>query len=105
MRVCILGCTGMLGHMLFSELLRLGYDVFGTSRTPIATSKLIPRIRSGVDAYDFESVSEVLSQVRPTIVINSIGLIRHLPEGKEPLPCIKINAEFPHLLLQKCRQI
>ena len=105
MKICILGSTGMLGHMLFSELLRQGHEVFGTSRSPIRSEKLAPRILSGVDAYDFTSVSDVLSRIRPAVVINAIGLIRHLPEGKEHLPCIKINAEFPHLLWRECRRL
>ena len=32
MKICIFGVSGMLGHMLFCELMRYGFDVYGTVR-------------------------------------------------------------------------
>lgn len=103
MKVLVLGASGMLGHMLFSELFRRGYDVYGTLRKDIQyRDDWKGRLLTGVDAFDFESVISSIDIVKPNAIINAIGLIRHLPEGKKHLPCIKINAELPHLLLKLC---
>ena len=45
-----------------------------------------------------------MEKLAPEVVINAVGLIRHLPEGREPLPCIQVNAAFPHLLWEACKQ-
>lgn len=106
MKICVLGVTGMFGHMLFSELLLQGVDVYGTARTPpgLNNRAFSDRIFSGVDAFNFQTIEQVLARISPDVVINAIGLVRQLPEGREPLPCIKINAEFPHLLWKACAQ-
>lgn len=104
MKICILGVSGMLGHMLFSELLRYGFDVYGTVRGPLLTPAhpYRQRIRENVDALDISSVASSIDALAPNVVINAIGLVRQLPEGREPLPCIQINAAFPHLLWKEC---
>ncbi len=104
MKICILGASGMLGHMLFYELQRMGFDVYGTVRSSSSMIPPLQRIVAGVDATDFSSVLQALDALSPDVVINAIGLIRHLPEGRDPLCCIKINAEFPHKLLEACRK-
>jgi len=105
MKVLILGASGMLGHMLFSELYRRDFDVYGTLRKRIPYRKdWHGRLLAGIDVFDFKSVVSAIDIVEPDVIINAIGLIRHLPEGREPLPCIKINAEFPHLLLKVSRE-
>ena len=105
MKVCILGVSGMLGHMLFSELSRYGIEVCGTAR---GSQSSFPfwggKILTGVDALNSNSILNVLEHFSPTVVINAIGLIRHLSEGRQPLPCIRINAEFPHVLWHACAQ-
>jgi dTDP-4-dehydrorhamnose reductase len=105
MKVLILGASGMLGHMLFSELFRRDFDVYGTLRKHVPYRKdWQGRLLAGVDAFDFKSVVSAIDIVESDVIVNAIGLIRHLPEGREPLQCIKINAEFPHLLLKVCRE-
>ncbi len=103
MKILILGASGMLGHMLFSELLERGLDVYGSTRAPLDCRKEYQtRLVSGVDALNMPSVLGVLDTVRPQVLINAVGVIRHLPEGREALPCIQMNAAFPHMLLQAC---
>lgn len=105
MKICVLGASGMLGHMLFSELLHFDYDVYGTVRSPQAVpQKLSGRMRAGVNVLDTQTVRHALDAIAPDVVINAVGLIRHLPEGREPLPCIQVNAAFPHLLWEACGQ-
>jgi dTDP-4-dehydrorhamnose reductase len=104
MKLCILGVSGMLGHMLFSELLRYGFDVYGTVRGPLRLNarRIRQRILENVDALDSAGIASCLDALTPNVVINAIGLIRQLPEGREPLQCIRINAAFPHMLWKEC---
>ena len=106
MQVLILGASGMLGHTLLFQLQRHGFDVYGTMRnvSPILPADLRERIRGGVDVNDFSSIIKVMETVKPDVLINCVGIIRQLPEGKMPLPCIDLNARFPHLLIEECRK-
>lgn len=105
MRILILGASGMLGHMLFAELLRRGLDVWGSARTPFACKpEWRERLRFGLDACDPATVTEVVSALEPDVLINAVGLVRQLPEGRLPLPCLMVNAVFPWRLQELCAQ-
>ena len=110
MRILILGASGMLGHTLLRELAASGrYTLQGTVRSKALLAGLLPEhhlalLREGVDAYDFATIAAAARAFQPDVIINCIGLIRQLPEGREPLPCIEINARLPHLLLALCKE-
>lgn len=109
--VLILGATGMLGHTLLDAF--SGYkdlNVYATVRSLEGLSELFPqklltRIQGNVSVYDFDSIMTVLFQVKPDVVINCIGIIKQLPEAKDSIPSISINALFPHKLAAACRDI
>lgn len=110
MRILILGASGMLGNLLMHELTATTpYTIIGTVRRKQQLmseypSHLLPLLIDGVSADDFLTVRNAVMDSAPDIIINCIGLIRQLPEGREPLPCIEINARFPHLLLSLCKE-
>lgn len=101
-RILILGVTGMLGHTLFKTMSRkLDFEVFGTTRNIAGLDKFfskdeLRRIKSAVDADNFDSVMRAFASIRPDIIINCIGLIKQLPMAKDPLTTITINAQLPH---------
>lgn len=108
-RVLVLGASGMLGSAIFKDFLVQRLDVYGTARTseilkPYFSPKEHFRLLDQVDVYDFQSVCRAVDHVDPAVVINCVGLIRQLPDGKKPLPCIEINARFPHLLHGLCKK-
>lgn len=109
MRILILGASGMLGHTLLCELAASRhYTAHGTVRSKASLAGLLPGhimalLREGVDAYDFASIAAAVCTFKPDVLINCIGLIRQLPEGRQSLPCIEINARLPHLLLALCK--
>lgn len=105
MKILVLGASGMLGHMLFAELLRRGFDVYGSARRVMPCKPAWrARLRGGLDARNPATVEEALTAVRPDVAINAVGLIRQIPEGREALPCLLINAVFPWRLVELCRQ-
>lgn len=108
-RVLILGATGMLGHTLFRHLgNRRDLDVAATARDKEVISRwLAPdrleQVYGNVDADNFDSITRVLDEVKPTVVINCIGIIKRLPIAKDPVVSISINALFPHRLATACK--
>ncbi|MCX6782236.1 MAG: SDR family oxidoreductase [Candidatus Magasanikbacteria bacterium] len=106
MKILVLGSYGMLGHKIFQVLSR-NFDVYGTCREPSHQFiDLIPaeKIFTNVDANNIEQLDDVINKIRPNYVINCIGIIKHRDESKDPIPSIKINALFPHLLANLCKK-
>lgn len=107
MKVLILGAAGMLGHKLWQVLSRT-FDTWGTIRgAPASLARsgagFDPRqIIGGVDALSFPTVVRAFAAVRPDAVINCIGIIKQLPEAKDPILSLQVNALFPHLLADLC---
>ncbi len=105
MKILILGASGMLGHMLFAELLRRGMDVYGSVRRMFACNAAWrARLLPGLDGRDMDTVRRALDTVRPDVCVNAVGLIRQIPEGRQTLPCLFINAVLPWQLLELCRE-
>ncbi len=108
MKVLILGGQGMLGHKVFQVLSR-HQETFATFRQADGPWTQFPmyqdksRTFSGVDTWQFDSVVQVLGQVRPSIVINCIGIIKQLKAAHDPVPSLEINALFPHRLARLCQ--
>ncbi len=110
-KILILGATGMLGHTLFSRLSdRHDMDIYATVRSLDGLSQwfspvLLSKIRSGVDADNFDSIQDVLTDLKPEVVINCIGIIKQLPEAQDPVVAITINALLPHRLARACKVV
>jgi dTDP-4-dehydrorhamnose reductase len=108
-KVLILGCTGMLGHTLLKNLSARGdLDVYATARMSSGLSEwfapeLVKKIRTGVDVDNFDTLIGALAEVRPDVVINSIGLIKQLKASNDPLSAINVNALLPHRISLICK--
>jgi dTDP-4-dehydrorhamnose reductase len=103
-RVLILGATGLLGHSLFCLLaLRYGWDVYGTARA--ATRPLMrgsPQLLSLADVEDLGRIDQLLTEIRPTLVINCVGLVKQLGGSLTAYDAIRINGLLPHRLATIC---
>jgi dTDP-4-dehydrorhamnose reductase len=108
-KILILGGTGMLGHTLFSYLSSQNrWNVYATTRTteglsPWVPEKLARKVRSWVDADNFDTVVRAFAAIRPDIVINCIGLIKQLWIASDPLSAITVNSQLPHRISLVCR--
>jgi dTDP-4-dehydrorhamnose reductase len=108
-KTLILAGTGMLGHVLFSELARHSdIDVYATARNNDLLKKVLPayllkNIIKNIDAKSIDSVYELFKRVQPELVINCIGIIKQLPDANNHIISININALFPHKLALLCR--
>lgn len=107
MKVLILGATGMLGYSLFSNLSEYAnLSVFGTVRSITGKEHFFKdtkqQLISGVDAYDVDSLRQVVAEVTPDVVINCVGLIKQHGISKQHIDAVKINALLPHELANIC---
>lgn len=106
-RILILGASGMLGN----STLRLfaaskGFEVFGTVRSERAAqllpAALLDRLIVGIDVLDPDDCAGALSETRPDLVINCVGLVKQLAKVNDPLEAIPINSLLPHKLARLC---
>jgi dTDP-4-dehydrorhamnose reductase len=100
----------MLGNACVRALGRDDDDqVFGTIRSSsvadLFPGEVRPRLVTGVDAVDFDSVVRAFAEVRPTVVVNCIGMVKQLVESKDPLHALPLNAVFPHRLHNLTRAV
>jgi dTDP-4-dehydrorhamnose reductase len=109
MRVLVLGASGMLGSAIFRFFsISPGYEVFGSLRSS-SVLRFFPKILQPLlsvigDIEDLAEVNKLIAEVKPEVVINCIGLVKHLVNDKEPLQAIDVNAAFPHRLASLCEQ-
>lgn len=106
MKILVLGATGMLGHKAMQVLSRR-HEVVGSVRRNPVDYRDHPVLKGlelvgNVDVNDFSTVEKAVEKVRPDVVFNCIGIVKQLREAHNPVPSIRINALFPHLLAQLC---
>lgn len=111
LKILILGISGMLGHTLFKQFNKNSdFSIYGTLRNIdfLTTKEFLQSsssfIYSGISTDKIEDINNLISCLKPNIIINCIGIIKQLPTAKDPVPSIKINALFPHQLAQICQK-
>lgn len=107
-RLLILGASGMLGHTVLRWFARdPGIQVFGSTRQASAARRLqalapTAQLLAGVNADNPDELHRLFAQVRPTWVINCIGLVKQLADAQDPLIALPVNAMLPHRLSAIC---
>jgi dTDP-4-dehydrorhamnose reductase len=105
-RVLVLGGTGMVGHKLW-QVLRERLDTHVTvrgERCPLSGFFDPARTRTGVSVERIDTVEAAIDEVRPTVVVNAIGLIRQHPRCADVAEAVAIDGLFPHRLHRMCRR-
>jgi dTDP-4-dehydrorhamnose reductase len=106
MRVLILGGAGMLGHKVW-QTLRGRFDTWTTLRASMpevaALNLFDPRkTLAGIDAAAPDSLLHAFTAVRPSVVVNCIGIVKQRPSAKDPVVTITVNSVVPHRLAALC---
>lgn len=107
MKVLVFGASGMIGQAMFRVLSQANHlDVMGTVRSE-HSKKFFPdamakNLTGNVDLGNQDTLLRVISQARPDVVINCVGITKHLAASKDPLVSIAINALLPHRMAQVC---
>ena len=97
----------MLGHKLW-QIFTHRFDTYLTLRRGFNSYKqykLFDKARSidHVSAEDFDSVARAITEFKPDVVVNCIGIVKQAEAASDPLTSIEINALFPHRLAKLCR--
>lgn len=104
LRVLVLGGDGMLGHQLvrtLSPVFKVKATLRSTVGAPEARAILTGKNTfTGVDVLALDVLKRTINDFLPDVVINTVGIIKQRREAEEAVPCIAINALFPHQLQQ-----
>src|SRR5688500_15959877 len=95
----------MLGHKMFQMLSAEFTDTYGTIRgrrsaEPFDRIDLFQseRVLEKVDLFQADLVDRVLTDLRPGVVLNCAGVVKHRPAAQDAIPSITMNALLPHRL-------
>ena len=101
MRILILGGDGMLGHQLFQHLSQK-YEVTATLHKSAQFYDKYSIYKNNVcfdiDVRSNDSLLEVVSEIKPDVIINATGIIKQRKEAKEYLISLEVNSLLPHRL-------
>lgn len=107
MRILILGISGLIGSTVFRVLSEDNVlDVYGTYRDP-STLEYFPKINKHKmkHMHDVRAINSVLmciNEVKPDVIINCVGITKHVEESDSPTFVLPINTLWPHELSQIC---
>ncbi len=105
MRVLILGAGGMLGHKVW-QIFRDRFDCRAAVRTRLPLALFDDdRVMAGIDAADFERVTQLIVKIRPDVVVNCVGVVKQLAAAHDPIASITLNSLFPHVVARACGEI
>lgn len=105
MRLIVLGASGMWGHQVFMKFSdHFGSEnVAGTLKKPKAHFDRIKifqkaHVYDNVDFTDFKKASQCLSDFKPNVIVNCVGLTPRKYDVKNETLYKQINSELPHHL-------
>lgn len=105
MKTLVLGGAGMLGHKIVQTLHAQGRPVECTirgvrSESPIGKIDFFRdvEVHERINATDLPTLRSRLSEIRPEVLINCIGVIKQRDQASAAIPSITVNSLLPHLL-------
>ena len=109
-RILVLGVSGMLGSSMFRTLSsNSDFEVLGSVRNPLLKKYFDPMLHSAltthVDLRNETDIKNLLSNTKPSIVVNCVGIIKQLSIANDVIENISINALLPHRLARHCNKI
>jgi dTDP-4-dehydrorhamnose reductase len=102
-KILIIGGSGMLGNALLRFFSRKkNFDVSTTIRSSkllgISNKSYNYQLFNNIHLEDKKDISKVFDQVRPDVVINCAGVIKHSNESIDHLKVLLLNTILPHYL-------
>lgn len=95
MKVLVLGCNGMAGHLISLYFKERGHEVVGFARQK---STLLDNTKIG-DASDMSLIKKVVYTGNYDAVINCIGLLNQFAENNKAM-AVLLNSYLPHYLVE-----
>lgn len=98
MKILVLGCNGMAGHLISLYFKEKGYEVVGFARQQ---SELLDSTIVG-DASDMSLIKKTIDEDNYDAVINCIGLLNQFAEQNKAM-AVLLNGYLPHYLTEITR--
>ena len=95
MKILVLGCNGMAGHLISLYFKEQGHEVVGFARS---ASKLLDETIVG-DAVDMSLIKQTIEHGGYDAVINCIGLLNQFAENNKAM-AVLLNSYLPHYLVE-----
>lgn len=103
-----MGGSGMLGHKLW-QVFSNQFDTYVTLRRDFDAYRRYmifdpAHSVSQVSAEKGDTMVRAIDSVKPTVVINCVGIVKQAEAARDPLTSIEINALLPHRLAKLCQE-
>lgn len=95
MKILVLGCNGMAGHLISLYFKEQEYEVIGFARS---ASHLLDKTIIG-DASNIPLIKHILDEGNYDAVINCIGLLNQFAEENKAM-AVLLNSYLPHYLVE-----
>ena len=95
MKILVLGCNGMAGHLISLYFKEQSHEVVGFARS---ASALLDKTIVG-DASDITSIKKTIEEDNYDAVINCIGLLNQSAENNKAM-AVFLNGYLPHYLVE-----
>jgi dTDP-4-dehydrorhamnose reductase len=104
-KILVFGGDGMLGHQVAGRF-SVANEVVATVRKPpssevsraLANCRIVPNVEVRIS----ETWVQVLRDVRPDVVVNCVGIVKHRAASTDPIASIEVNSLLPHRLASAC---
>ena len=108
MKILVLGINGMLGHVIMNYLnVYSKWTIYGTTRNKKIYESFKKQLNHKVYCCRLEEKNELnklIIKLKPTLIINCIGIVKQNQTTDEPLSSILMNTLFPHELAKICKK-
>lgn len=106
-RILVLGAAGMLGSTLLRYFSAVSdVEIRGTVRSQPKNALFLEKyghfLEMGIDVNDFNQIKLLVTNYRPDLVINCVGIVKQLECVENPLITIPVNSLLPHQLAKIC---
>lgn len=96
--VLVLGASGLIGSTLYNFFCKKeDLNVFGTSKST-NQSNLTETIIEKIDFLNLSQSLDIISEIKPSVVINCIGITKHSPNYSNLSDLAFLNSLLPHIL-------
>lgn len=107
LKILVLGANGLLGNTVFRTLSQNpSWNVRGTLRNASLLARfpstLAANIIAPIDVTSRNRLQDLVDHFRPTVVVNCVGVTKHVPMGNDPIAAYTINSLLPHCLAALC---
>jgi len=101
-KVLILGGSGMLGHVLvnsFSSDFNLWCTVRNKSEKLLKALNVDKdKIIDNIDIENFEKLYDLISEIKPDVIVNCIGIVKQVSDAKNINKSLLVNSLLPNYL-------